>query len=373
MSSSSGTSNLQYRKTVRSTGSHNVLGSSPGDGFLGGRSLPPCRSKKINDNEKETQFSIRSSMRHETRSAPSLQQPQLHDSKQVELTSIQRFRSLPQPLPEALTFPPVTKALSPPKRSVASTSYDAPIATSLTNGDGSQALAYQRGTSEMPRSNVFDWNRLVKRFERVLMTFKELQAADDAILELLDRKDASDRRFKEFLDSHESESPVKVHESLAMFKKEEEDMKQCIVQKCLKLIEGLNFMTEILGLTRLSSLALTSKVRGFCSTFCFSRKKQDAAFVNTTAAAAMIVRDDKGRVLYLASKLFSCNSPFDAEMEALSWAVAHADNCGWRKVECETDAKEIVQVINSKEDSSGCCIFSLDEFSLKEYSGKDYG
>ncbi|KAF3447333.1 hypothetical protein FNV43_RR12519 [Rhamnella rubrinervis] len=221
MSSSSGTSNLQYRKTVRSTGSHNVLGSSPGDGFLGGRSLPPCRSKKINDNEKETQFSIRSSMRHETRSAPSLQQPQLHDSKQVELTSIQRFRSLPQPLPEALTFPPgssqiatqkgplkssvsssmsgpVTKALSPPKRSVASTSYDAPIATSLTNGDGSQALAYQRGTSEMPRSNVFDWNRLVKRFERVLMTFKELQAADDAILELLDRKDASDRRFKEF-------------------------------------------------------------------------------------------------------------------------------------------------------------------------------
>ncbi|KAF3445335.1 hypothetical protein FNV43_RR10511 [Rhamnella rubrinervis] len=194
MSSSSGTSNLRYRKTVRSTGSDNVLGSnnvrSPGAGFLCGRSLPPSWSKKINDNAKETQFSVCSSIPHETRSAPSLQQPQLHDSKQIELTSIQKFRPLHQPLLEALIFPP---------------------------GDGSQALAYQRGTSEMPRSNLFDWNRhgmavihltfvilasLKKRVEHGLMTLKELQATDNAILQLLDRKDASDRRFKEFLDTY---------------------------------------------------------------------------------------------------------------------------------------------------------------------------
>ncbi|KAF3445338.1 hypothetical protein FNV43_RR10514 [Rhamnella rubrinervis] len=221
MSSSSGTSNLRYRKTVLSTGSNNVLDSnnvgSPGSGFLGGRSLPPCRSKKINDNAKETQFSVCSLIPHETRSAPSLQQPQLHDSKQIELTSIHKFRPLHQPLPEALIFPP---------------------------GDGSQALlAYQRGTSEMPRSNVFDWNRLVKRFEHLLMTLKELQATDNAILELLDRKDASDRRFKEFLDSHESESPVKVRESLAVFKKEEEDMKQCMSE--LLEVEEFNFTTSV--------------------------------------------------------------------------------------------------------------------------------
>ncbi|KAF3445343.1 hypothetical protein FNV43_RR10519 [Rhamnella rubrinervis] len=157
-------------------------------------------SKKINNNAKETQFSVRSSIPHETRSAPSLQLPQLH----------------------------VTKALSPPKRSVASTSYDAPIATSLIKEMDPRHLLINVGLLRCLSLMCFDWNRLMKLVEHGLMTLKELQATDDAILELLVRKDASDRRFKEFLDSYESESPVKVRESLAMFKKEREDMKQCV-------------------------------------------------------------------------------------------------------------------------------------------------
>ncbi|KAF3444317.1 hypothetical protein FNV43_RR14007 [Rhamnella rubrinervis] len=75
--------------------------------------------------------------------------------------------------------------------------------------------------------------------------------------------------------------------------------------------------------------------------------------LSSAKSAAMGVGDDKGKVLYLASKLFTCNSPFDAEMEALSWAITYADNCGWRQVEWESDAKEVFQAITSNEDSAG--------------------
>ncbi|KAF3447335.1 hypothetical protein FNV43_RR12521 [Rhamnella rubrinervis] len=206
MSSSSGTSNLRYRKTVRSTGSDNVLGSIMCDpqalaSFVGVPFHRPGPRKSMTMQKKLSLVSVlRYLMKHEA--LPVYSSPSCTPSKKPLKSSVSSSMS-----------GPVTKALSPPKRSVASTSYDPPIATCLTKGDGSQALAYQRGTSEMPRSNLFDWNRhgmavihltfvilasLKKRVEHGLMTLKELQATDNAILQLLDRKDASDRRFKEF-------------------------------------------------------------------------------------------------------------------------------------------------------------------------------
>ncbi|KAF3448955.1 hypothetical protein FNV43_RR09675 [Rhamnella rubrinervis] len=59
----------------------------------------------------------------------------------------------------------------------------------------------------------------------------------------------------------------------------------------------------------------------------FIKVNVDAMFVKANAAAAMVVRDDQGHVLFLASKLFKCNSPFDAEVETLSWAAAHVELC----------------------------------------------
>ncbi|KAF3457038.1 hypothetical protein FNV43_RR01695 [Rhamnella rubrinervis] len=61
----------------------------------------------------------------------------------------------------------------------------------------------------------------------------------------------------------------------------------------------------------------------------FLKVNVDAALANTTAAAAMVVRDDHGNVLLLASKLFTCNSAFDAEVEALGGAAGHADGGKW--------------------------------------------
>ncbi|KAF3449665.1 hypothetical protein FNV43_RR10396 [Rhamnella rubrinervis] len=58
----------------------------------------------------------------------------------------------------------------------------------------------------------------------------------------------------------------------------------------------------------------------------FIKVNVDAMFVKANAPA-MVVRDDQGHVLFLASKLFKCNSPFDAEVETLSWAAAHVELC----------------------------------------------
>ncbi|KAF3445333.1 hypothetical protein FNV43_RR10509 [Rhamnella rubrinervis] len=274
MSSSSGTSNLRYRKTVRSTGSDNVLGSnnvrSPGAGFLCGRSLPPSRSKKINDNAKETQFSVRSSIPHETGNAR--QQP--HDSQQIELTSIRRFQPLYQPFPIDIIFPPVssqiatkksfqplnfealnhqyhplksavfsslsrpvTKAPSPQKSTVAPTSSDGPIATSLIKGDGSKAFTYQSGTSEMHMSNTHDWKSIVMEIKRSEHAVKEMNELVDIANLMLDidsrrhaynrsRRQAYNRRFEEFIDSYNNSQlcPEKEDEICAMFDKEREDI-----------------------------------------------------------------------------------------------------------------------------------------------------
>ena len=71
---------------------------------------------------------------------------------------------------------------------------------------------------------------LKRLFEYGAMRLKEIQAVDDANLELQNRIDDFLRRYKEFLDSRESESPKKVRETFAMFKKEREDMDQCMLE-----------------------------------------------------------------------------------------------------------------------------------------------
>ncbi|KAF3447340.1 hypothetical protein FNV43_RR12526 [Rhamnella rubrinervis] len=263
MSASSGTSSLRYRKTVRSTSSNYVLGSSPGAGFVGGRPLPPYRSNKINDNAKETQFGVRSSIPHETRKAR--QQPTDTDSQQIELTSIRRFRPLYQPFPIDIVFPsvsshiatkksfqplnfealnhqyhplksavfsslsgPVTKAPSPQKSTVASASSNGPIATGLTKGDGSKAFTYQSGTSEMHMSNTHDWKSIVmeiKRSEHAVKEMNELVDIANLMLDIDSRRHAYNRRFEEFLDSYNSQlCPEKEDEICAMFDKEREDI-----------------------------------------------------------------------------------------------------------------------------------------------------
>ncbi|KAF3457990.1 hypothetical protein FNV43_RR02652 [Rhamnella rubrinervis] len=84
----------------------------------------------------------------------------------------------------------------------------------------------------------------------------------------------------------------------------------------------------------------------------FIKVNVDAAYVDGRAAAALVIRNDQGHLLYLASKLFKCVSPFVAEVEALCWAADYVETCAWRMIEWETDAKDVETAVKAKEDPS---------------------
>ena len=73
----------------------------------------------------------------------------------------------------------------------------------------------------------------------------------------------------------------------------------------------------------------------------------DAAYKASRSAAAMVVRDGSGKLLFLSSTLLEldCQSPFEAEFEALNWASGIAERGGWVKAFWEIDAVEVVRAI----------------------------
>ncbi|KAF3434351.1 hypothetical protein FNV43_RR25454 [Rhamnella rubrinervis] len=109
------------------------------------------------------------------------------------------------------------------------------------------------------------------------------------------------------------------------------------------------------NLQDISPTASSSSVKWCLPQQGFIKANVDAAFDVGQAAVAMVVRNDQGYLLYLASKLLKCVSSFVAEVEVLRWAVEYAEQCAWRRVEWETDAKEVEAAVNSKEDPT-CCI-----------------
>lgn len=56
----------------------------------------------------------------------------------------------------------------------------------------------------------------------------------------------------------------------------------------------------------------------------------------------MVVRDNEGTLLYLATDMMTCNSAYTAEVKALAWASAFAEEVGWKNVIWSVDAKELV-------------------------------
>ncbi|KAF3434402.1 hypothetical protein FNV43_RR25505 [Rhamnella rubrinervis] len=99
------------------------------------------------------------------------------------------------------------------------------------------------------------------------------------------------------------------------------------------------------------SIPLSASSRRWCPPqHGFIKMNVDAAYVAGQAAAAMVVRNDQGQLLYLATKLLKCGSSFVAEVEALRWAAEYADQCARRRVEWETDTKEVEEAVFTKED-----------------------
>ncbi|KAF3437170.1 hypothetical protein FNV43_RR19923 [Rhamnella rubrinervis] len=109
----------------------------------------------------------------------------------------------------------------------------------------------------------------------------------------------------------------------------------------------------------------------------------DAAYNPSRSAAAMVVRDASGRLLFLSSALLTSQSPFEAELSALHWSSEFAERGGWTNGVWEMDALEVVKEIESSSGPhcricnmiadaaaketlvSGSC-FEVDEFSLEK-------
>lgn len=79
----------------------------------------------------------------------------------------------------------------------------------------------------------------------------------------------------------------------------------------------------------------------------------DAAFKGNKAALGVVVRDNHGCVKLLANKLSPCESATVAELKAIEWSMALAEENGWDRVMWSSDAKFIIQDINSKHDPMG--------------------
>lgn len=76
----------------------------------------------------------------------------------------------------------------------------------------------------------------------------------------------------------------------------------------------------------------------------------NAAFKNGLAAPAMVVRDDYGGMVLTMTKLIGCKNAWCAEFPAVNWATRITEQKGWTKVLWSSDAKGIIETINSLEE-----------------------
>ncbi|KAF3435756.1 hypothetical protein FNV43_RR22848 [Rhamnella rubrinervis] len=77
------------------------------------------------------------------------------------------------------------------------------------------------------------------------------------------------------------------------------------------------------------------------------------------SVAAMVVRNEDGKLLLLSSTLTSCRSSFEAEFKALNWVAAFAEARNWKQVCWEVDVMEVVKTIKATKEPTNCILFPL--------------
>lgn len=72
----------------------------------------------------------------------------------------------------------------------------------------------------------------------------------------------------------------------------------------------------------------------------------DAAFSNGVSAAGVVVRNEEGVVSLLATAIHPCNSAFEAEMKAVSFAANVISRFNFQMVSFYSDAKLVVDALS---------------------------
>ncbi|KAF3457676.1 hypothetical protein FNV43_RR02334 [Rhamnella rubrinervis] len=69
----------------------------------------------------------------------------------------------------------------------------------------------------------------------------------------------------------------------------------------------------------------SSSIRWVSPSIKWIKVNVDAAHIENGSAAAMVVRNENGKLLLLFSTLTNCRSPFERKLEALNWATTFAE------------------------------------------------
>lgn len=78
-----------------------------------------------------------------------------------------------------------------------------------------------------------------------------------------------------------------------------------------------------------------------------------AAFCDGKVALAFVLRNDKGVIIHLASKLDDCETAIEVELLAILLAIEEAEAMGWNNIIWSSDSASSVKEIISIKDSEG--------------------
>ncbi|KAF3453436.1 hypothetical protein FNV43_RR03876 [Rhamnella rubrinervis] len=76
----------------------------------------------------------------------------------------------------------------------------------------------------------------------------------------------------------------------------------------------------------------------------------DIAFKDDKIAMAMVIRDDRRRIIHIATKTGEATNPLEAEMKAFVWALEIALTKPWLRIHWSSYPKLLVAEINSSYD-----------------------
>ena len=85
----------------------------------------------------------------------------------------------------------------------------------------------------------------------------------------------------------------------------------------------------------------------------FLKINVDAAVGNSAIAFAMVVRNQAGNLVFLASCISEPLESYLAELKALTWAVNHACEFGWTNVIWCSDAKNVIKEVGADTEPIG--------------------
>lgn len=111
--------------------------------------------------------------------------------------------------------------------------------------------------------------------------------------------------------------------------------------------------SEFVCVDDLEDTSMSNLERWKCPPLGWRKINIDAAFCEGKAATTLILRNDKGDILQIASSIIDCESVLEAEVKAIGMETTMAEELRWNNLIFSSNSKISVNIINSKGDPKG--------------------